>query len=84
MRVNVREDEVDTVFCGFFASAIEAYELDIVTRALILAPLSITTELEVNALFDEGSRPAGAGAEVNEDVGGEGAAKKGAERGGED
>ncbi len=82
MRVDIREDEVNIVLCGFFASAVEAYELDIVARTLILTPLDIAPKLEIDVLFNEGSGPAGAGAEVNEGVGGEGAAKEGAERGG--
>lgn len=84
MRVDVCKDEVDTILCGFFARAVQAYKLNIVTRAFVLAPLGIAMELQINTLFNEGGRPASAGAKVNEGVGCEGGAKEGAERGGKD
>jgi len=84
MRVDVREDEVDAILYGLFASAVEAHELDVTTLALVLAPLGIATKLQIYVLFNEGSGPAGAGAEVNKGVGCEGGAEERAERGGKD
>ena len=82
MRVDVREDEVDAIVCGFFASAVETHELNIITCAFVVIPLGIATKLQIDALFDGGSGPAGAGAEVNEGVGCQGGTEERAERGG--
>ena len=82
MRVDIREDEVDASVYRLFANAVEAHELYIIAGALILTPLGIATKLEIDALFDGGSGPAGAGAEVNEGVGCQGGTEERAERGG--
>lgn len=83
MRVYVGKHEVDVVFRICFTSTVEAYQLDVVACPLVVAPLGIAAEFQVDTLFNRRRRPASAGAKVNEGVGSEGGTEEGSEGGGE-
>ena len=81
--MNVCQDEIDTFFCGPFASAIEVHELNVIACTVVAAPRGIATKFQVDASLNRGSGAARARAEIDEGVGCQGGTEEGAKCRGE-
>lgn len=79
VRVYIRQHEVYALFSVFFAGAIETHELDVIGSRFVLCPRSIPFDLKIEVTLDKGSGAAATGTEVDECVGLERRAEKGAQ-----